>query len=64
MDDVAALYDFVETEVIGYSYEGRKMQIIKICKNGCGSKPAIWIDGGIWCIKTTIYRAIVMYNKF
>lgn len=47
MDDIAAMYDFVETEVIGYSFEGRKMQVIKICKDGCGIKPAIWIDGGI-----------------
>ena len=47
MDHVAAMYDFVQTEVIGYSYEGKKMQIIKIRKNGCGSKPAIWIDGGM-----------------
>ena len=47
MDDVAVSYDYAETEVIGYSFEGRKMQVIKICKGGCGNKPAIWIDGGI-----------------
>jgi len=47
LDDVAALYDFVETEVIGQSWEGRDLKIIKICKDGCGNKPAIWIDGGI-----------------
>lgn len=47
MDDVAAHYDYVDSEVIGYSYEGRKMQLIKICKDGCGSKPAVWIDGGM-----------------
>jgi hypothetical protein len=28
MDHVAAMYDFVQTEVIGYSYKGKKMQII------------------------------------
>ena len=47
MDDVAAHYDYVDSEVIGYSYEGRKMQLIKICKDGCGSKPSVWIDGGM-----------------
>ena len=46
LDDVAAQYDFVETEVIGQSWEGRDLKIIKICKDGCGNKPAIWIDGG------------------
>ena len=46
MDDIADTYDFAETEVIGHSYEGREIKIIKICKEGCGSKPAIWIDGG------------------
>ena len=46
LDDVAARYDFVETEVIGQSWEGRELKIIKICKDGCGKKPAIWIDGG------------------
>ena len=47
MDDVAVTYGYAETEVVGYSFEGRKMQVIKICKDGCGNKPAIWIDGGI-----------------
>ena len=46
LDDLAAQYDFVETEVIGQSWEGRDLKIIKICKDGCGNKPAIWIDGG------------------
>ena len=47
MDDLAAQYDFVETEVIGQSWEYRDLKIIKICKGGCGNKPAMWIDGGI-----------------
>ena len=47
MDELAAKYDFVETEVIGQSYEGRDMKILKICKGGCGNKPAIWLDGGM-----------------
>ena len=46
LDDLASQYDFIETEVIGQSWEGRDLKIIKICKDGCGNKPAIWIDGG------------------
>jgi murein tripeptide amidase MpaA len=49
MDYLVEQYpDFVSTEVIGKSYEGRTTRILKICKGGtCGQKPAIWIDGGI-----------------
>jgi len=47
LDEVAASSDFAETQVIGTSYEGRDMKIIKICKGGCGHKPAVWLDGGI-----------------
>ena len=48
MDEVADMYDFAETEIIGQSYEGRDLKIIKICKGGCGNKPAIWLDGGMY----------------
>ena len=34
-------------ESIGESYEGRVMKVLKVCKEGCGNKPAMWIDGGI-----------------
>ena len=37
----------VTLENIGKSYEGRDMKVLKICKDACGHKPAIWIDGGI-----------------
>ena len=47
LDDLANQYDFIETEVIGQSWEGRDLKIVKICKGGCGKKPAIWIDGGL-----------------
>ena len=33
-------------KVIGQSWEGRDLKIVKICRGGCGNKPAIWIDGG------------------
>jgi len=40
-------YDFVSLESIGQSYDGSDMIIAKVCKGGCGAKPAMWIDGGI-----------------
>ena len=40
-------YNFVCLERIGRSYEGQEMVIAKVCKGGCGHKPAMWIDGGI-----------------
>ena len=37
----------VSTEVIGQSYEGRDMRVIKICGGGeCGKKPGMYIEGG------------------
>jgi hypothetical protein len=47
LDDMAAANDIVQTEVIGQSYEGRDLKIVKICKGGCGNKPAVWLDGGL-----------------
>jgi len=47
VDYLAEKYDFVELEHIGESHEGRSMRVVKVCKNGCGNKPAMWIDGGI-----------------
>jgi len=47
LDYLAETYDFVEVESIGESYEGRPMRVLKVCKGGCGNKPAMWIDGGI-----------------
>ena len=49
MDYLVEKYpDLVSTEVIGKSYEGRTMRVLRICKGGkCGQKPAMWIDGGI-----------------
>jgi len=37
----------VTLETIGDSYEGETMRVAKVCKGGCGNKPAMWIDGGI-----------------
>lgn len=47
LDYLEATYDFVTTETIGKSFEGRAMRVAKICRGGCGNKPAAWIDGGI-----------------
>merc|ERR1712227_1051094 len=46
-DYLEATFDFVSTEVIGQSYEGRDLRVVKVCKGGCGNKKAVWIDGGI-----------------
>jgi len=58
LDYLADTYDFVEVESIGESYEGRPMRVVKVCKNGCGNKPAMWIDGGIhareWITPATV----------
>ena len=35
------------TETIGQSYEGADLRIAKICRGGCGNKPAMYIEGGI-----------------
>jgi len=60
LDYVEETFDFVETESIGKSYEGSDMRIVKVCKGGCGSKPAMWIDGGIHA-REWISPATVMY---
>ena len=38
---------YVSAEEIGMTHENRKMKVIKVCKGGCGKKPAMWIDGGM-----------------
>jgi len=47
LDFLEETYDFVTTEVIGQSYEGRDMRVVSVCRGGCGEKKAVWIDGGI-----------------
>jgi len=32
---------------IGQTFEGQGMIVMKVCKGGCGNKPAMWIDSGI-----------------
>merc|ERR1712002_423674 len=46
-DYLEATFDFVSTEVIGQSYEGRDMRVVSVCRGGCGEKKVVWIDGGI-----------------
>ena len=36
-------YDFVCLESIGRSHEGSEMVVAKVCRGGCGDKPAMWI---------------------
>ena len=56
-------YDFVTTESIGKSYEGSDMRIAKVCKGGCGNKPAMWFDGGIhareWISPATVMHMLM-----
>jgi len=47
LDYLEETYDFVSTQEIGKSYEGRSMRVVSVCVGGCGNKPAVWIDGGI-----------------
>ena len=58
LEYLEATYDFVSTEVIGQTYEGRNMTVAKVCKGECGGKPAVWIDGGIhareWISSATV----------
>merc|ERR1712080_37575 len=46
-DYLESKYDFCQTENIGKSHEGKDMIVMKVCKGGCGKKPAMWIDSGI-----------------
>jgi len=46
-DYLETTYDYIETESIGQSYEGQEMIVLKVCRGGCGAKPAMWIDSGI-----------------
>ena len=35
--------------MIGQSFEGTDLRLLKICRDGCNDqKPAVWIDGGIY----------------
>ena len=51
MNEIAANCDYAETEVIGQSFEGQDLTVMKLCKGGCGSKPAVWLDGGTMYIR-------------
>jgi len=46
-DFLEETFDFCEKETIGQTNEGQDMIVMKVCKGGCGSKPAMWIDSGI-----------------
>jgi len=72
MDSLAASNPHIETEVIGESWEGRELKIVKVCRGGCGNKPAVWIDGGIharewispatalWCLHSLLQDDFMM----
>jgi len=47
LHDLESRCDYCQLESIGQSHEGQDMLVMKVCKGGCGSKPAMWIDSGI-----------------
>jgi carboxypeptidase A2 len=52
--------------VIGQSWEGRDLKILKICRGGCGNKPAIWIDGGynyLFCFFQIILKLLGIHAR-
>ncbi|CAG0917676.1 unnamed protein product [Notodromas monacha] len=67
MDELAAANDFVETEIIGQSYEGRDLKVLKI--NTANSPVKFWIDGGLhareWITPATVtYIINEMVNNY
>lgn len=40
-------YNFTSVESIGQSHEGEEMLLLKVCRGGCGNKPAMWLDSGV-----------------
>ena len=48
VDYLANKHDFINLEMLPEkTFEGREMRVVKVCKGGCGTKKAVWIDGGI-----------------
>jgi len=47
LDELEATYDWLTTETIGQSYEGRDQRVAKICRDGCGTKKVMYIEGTI-----------------
>jgi len=47
LDYLEENFPFCKKEVIGKSYEGQDMIVMKVCRGECGKKPAMWIDSGI-----------------
>ena len=48
VDYLAETHDFVSLETLPErTFENRTMRVVKVCKSGCGSKKAVWINGGI-----------------
>ena len=50
----------MSSEIIGNSTEGRSLRLLKVCKEACGNKPAMFIQGGIHA-QEWITPAVVMY---
>ena len=47
LSELNSTHNSVSLETIGKTYEGKDLQVIKICQNKqCGRNPAVWLDGG------------------
>ena len=55
--------NFVSQEIIGQSFDGLPIILVKICHRFCGNKPAMWIDGGL-CNKKTEYFYVLTNNIY
>ena len=55
------------TETIGQSYEGTDLRIAKICRGGCGNKPAMYIEGGIHVgillIELNVFQLFIFHGR-
>ena len=50
LDYLEQTFDFVSTETVGQSGEGRDMRVARVCKGGCGGKKAVWIGGLLYSV--------------
>ena len=59
LDYLEQTFDFVSTEIVGQSGEGRDMRVARVCKGGCGGKKAVWI-GAVLCTVGQVFLFIII----
>ena len=60
LDYLEQTFDFVSTETVGQSGEGRDMRVARVCKGGCGGKKAVWIGGLL--VFSIVYSVVCGYS--